>query len=197
MANTQIPAAPARAPDRRDEPEARPTAIAKRPAPAKAKPNTARDAPPAPVTPEAQVALELMLTVGRLVAIADEMARDPGSAAAGSALRSLRDQAVDYDLDNLMALSNDTQSREAIACFRDALAIANELERLSRRTARMRSSEHSYPQLAVDRAALLGRIAAAVALGTALAQRMEARPAAAARDGERRGGADSPPIPSG
>jgi hypothetical protein len=197
MANAQAAPAPAVAAGRPDAPAAFPPAIAERPAPAATTPTQAAlEAPPAPVTPEACAALELLQTVGRLEAAADELTRDPSLAAAGTALESLRDQAVDYDLDNLMAIANESHSRDAIACFREALTIANEMEQLSRRSARLKPSDCANRQLAQELAALRGRVAAAVRLGTSLAQRLQAGAGAMPREQGRYSGSGSLPIPS-
>jgi hypothetical protein len=127
---------------------------------------------PAPTSPESRAALELMRTVDRLQEVADELARDSSLASVGTALDALREQAVAYDLDNLMAVADDTHSREAIACSRDALAIANDTERLRQRIAMMPPSEQKNAQLALERTALQGKVAVAVASGTSLTRRL-------------------------
>ena len=170
MAIAHVAPAPAPAPAPRPMPVAAPApkpiakptpALAPTPAPA-----------PAPTTPESRAALELTLTVARLQAVADELARDSSLATASAAVDALREQAVAYDLDNLMAIADDTHIREAIACSRDALAIANQTELLRRRVAMMPPSEHKTSQLALELTALHAKVATAVALGTSLAQRL-------------------------
>lgn len=181
---------PTRAPARPELPKAPSRASAHPPAPevkakATAKPEPARESSPTPVTPEARAATELMLTAELLAAVAEGLASDASMMTACNALGSLRDHAVDYDLDNLMAIPNDAHSREAIAFYRDALTIANEVERLKRRSAGTNLMDGAESPLHLELAALQSRLATAVALGMSLSKRVKAATGAAADELER------------
>ena len=165
------PSAPQpRVPDRIDWPRERDLPSARPPAPALPTNGVAMLAVPlAPSPAEAQArelaAAEVMTVVGQLASIRIELERDAPLTRGAIALAPLKALATEYDLDSLMAISDDTLNAGVIAFYGEVLEIALELERLMRTAEVTRSRENGALQLEASRVALRGRVTYGIARG--------------------------------